>query len=250
MRRLRHIEILMLGISLMLATIISPLYAQESVGEIQNEEGVTVEIVDGKEVFHEVRAEPSSEDANWPIIYSETTEKIDENTGEKYIEEIIIRESVDTHTLTEGAECPAKQGILATCNSYGQVSYQASNTGNNITAHLKHFAYRYCVAGAPGDCNVYKPYKVERWWTRPSTNYSVQGAVLQWGCGACFICSGGNWNYVYQSSAMTPQWNGLNSFVYITSIDWFEQLQASPYGGNVTAVSNSNQVNVDVPMPQ
>lgn len=235
---------------LLIFMIVVPTYAQDANGSDTDTDtpslgSTIIEIVDGKEVLHEVRKYPSSEDADWPIVYSETVEKIDTETGEKYIEKTIIRRQKHSSNASFNEKCPQNLTGSSSCGPGWPTTVERERTSNNITAHIKHYAIYYCVTGS---CTVFDPYKVERWWTRTTTSYTVQNATLSWGCSACAKCPTGDWSYVYNSSPITPGWNNLNSYVYTTSISWFEPMEELAYGGYVNAISSSNQVTVDAPL--
>jgi len=204
-----------------------------------------VEIVDDREVLHEISEEPSLEGADWPIVFSEIVEKTDDETGEVYIEKTEIRRLVIKDTLKD-KDCPNEERILSNCYYDGSILVARESQSGNITAHIRHYSDVYCI---PYDCTIYRPYKVERWWTRTSTSYHVTNARLSWGCGACALCDGGNWTYVYHSDPMSPGWNNLTSWTYTTHISWFEPMQALWYGGRPDALSNSDQVSVSAPLP-
>jgi hypothetical protein len=229
---------------------VSPLYAQGNTDSKQDE--ITIEIVDGKEVVHTISEKPSEEDKDWPIIYHEITSQRDDETGEVYTLETIIREFIESDTSLSNKDCPEvvmKQMAGSSCTYNGLNSGTQTASGTGVQATVKQFSYKYCNAG---DCNYYQPYKVERSWWRQNSGYSITSAWLQWGCsGTCLVCSGGTTTVQYSNNPITVGWNNNNtSYIYTTSIGWFPIMQkVDMTGSHITALSHSAQVDVSVSTP-
>lgn len=162
--------------------------------------------------------EPSNEDASWPIIKTETHKRKDPSTGQEIIEKIVIRQEPPTNDKLACKDKLKLHTAAATCtiNSYS-VTVQAQvsvGAGSYVTGYVKNIADEYCsnIAG----CGFYKMKKLQAWWTRTSTNFSVRNAKATWGCSVvCALCTGGTTSYVWQSAYFNPTWDatGLKSVV-------------------------------------
>lgn len=242
---LKKIVILLTSV-FVITFLVSSIHAQGGIN-LQQDDDITVETVDGKEVIHTISEKPSEEDKDWPIIFHDTTTERDEK-GQLIVVETTIRELRELDASKDCPEDETKQANRANCTYYGATTIeQSALSSSGITAYVKHFAYKYCDGP---DCSYYRPFKVERRWTRPNMSVSITNARLEWGCTTlCLICgTSDRTNAKYNSSSMTPGWNNYNSYVYTTSISWFSQMQSLD-NAHVSAWSRSNEVSPMATLP-
>ncbi len=153
-------------------------------------------------------SEPNSLGDDWPIVRSERTEYTDPKTGLRIVSRLVVRQSPPGY-LGSASNCPdpAKTPGLASpllaCGQNGDKIVEADSTLGGLTIHVKSFAHRYCDNGI---CQWYQPYELDVWWTRTSTSWSAQNALVYWGCYACTICGGGGYECVWSGSSFTPNW--------------------------------------------
>lgn len=206
-----------------------------------------------------VSDKPSNEDESWPIIKKETHKHKDQSTGQEIVETIIIRQEPMTK---EKKACKDKYEnkinklvvAAATCtiNRYSLVKQsQVSVGGGSLTGYVKNTADEYCSSTA--GCGFYKMKKLEIWWTRTTTSFSVTNARTTWGCSAtCALCTDGTTTYVFRSGYFNPTWSGLSTptYVYTTSmpiIAAMPEYGGYPIGGNdSTATAPRSQTSLSV----
>lgn len=194
-----------------------------------------------------VSDEPSTEDANWPIVKKETLKRQDPKTGRNITETIVVRQHLLNPKQTNCAsnvEFQFDSVAAATCQY--DVTIEDSRTiyvgGGAVTSVVKAFARKYCNT-ANGDCDYVKMTKVQVYWKRTSTRFGVINATSYMGCvgGLCQVCSSGNsfTRYIAVSAPFTPSWNGLRSLVYSLTaptdmpiMTAFEEQAGYPTAGN------------------
>lgn len=190
--------------------------------------------------------EPSTIDADWPVVHSSEGTYIDE-VGNRHVTKLTIRVAQDAFLISDTCfeeQLPAAQtqdqvvAEAANCVRSGDITVSSSHTTNSVKHYLKHYAYKYC--NGP-DCAVYQPRWTERYWTRSNTSWDVRNAYVLWGCvGGCVTCDGGSTSANYQEPAFTPGWqSSTKSYVYTLNSTQFPIMQGS-WGGFITAVSHSD----------
>lgn len=182
------------------------------------------------EIKLEVTTSPSNEDADWPIVSIESYTYPDPITGETHFHTTIVRESPPTYRPPAERLLACAGGRSTAAANEGPTTqactYRISDTRSDadsvggVTSRVKHYADKYC---SDANClTVYrKPTQLDVWWTRLNTSYSVQNAVVHWGCGLCTICGGGTFQYVYQDGPFTPAWqSSTTSYTYRYTGTW------------------------------
>jgi hypothetical protein len=198
--------------------------------------------------------EPSNEDANWPIVRTETRKRKNPSTGMEIIETTVIRRRPPTK---ENKDCE-KQVKLARSELNSMVAlatgctlYRSSITtsatslvgGGSVTAYAKNYADQYC--NGAGVCNFVKMKKLEIYWTRTSTSFGVINAKTVWGCigGGCWLCQQqlGLTYYNWVGPYFNPVWSTslkTKTYTYTSTSITTEIIMASlenggfPSGGN------------------
>lgn len=208
--------------------------------------------------------EPSKEDANWPIIKKETQKRKDLSTGEDIVEIIVIKQKPPTK---ENLECEnkakrkSKSGqseidsmvTLASSCVLFSTSITSSATrsvgGGAVTGYVKNIADQYC--NSAGVCDFVKMKKLEIYWTRTVTSFTVKNARTFWGClgGGCWLCQTvGLTYYKYDSGYFNPTWNGLRTSTYVYTSSNMPIMMTStenggfPSGGNDSTVTAPRSV--------
>jgi hypothetical protein len=177
--------------------------------------------------------ENEAEDANWPIIWSET-EVIRTEDGQEIISTLIIRRQPrngDDSEICDQEESLATSldtTIASNCTFQDNDSIERSWAYSGVRSYVKHFASVYTHSGS--GATLWKPYKVEVWWTRTSSSWTVKNAYLLWGCEGCVNCAGQIVNPVYQESPHTPGWNGNTSHIYTYTSSSFPIMKGSLFG--------------------
>jgi len=200
----------------------------------------------GIKVNIRVVAAPSLEDKDWPITRIETVRYKNPATG--IIEVLIttVREAPPGFgSVPKYLPCPlVAQSDVAplvnNCSSYqGAVSVSSQGIAGGVTLNVKHYGNKFCPDSVCSP-TLYQPYRLEVWWTRTSSSWTVQNAITDWGCIACLRCDITNFAYVWHSSSFTPIWSGNTSstYVYTTgggtvwpALQWYDSA-ARVVGGN------------------
>jgi hypothetical protein len=177
---------------------------------------VNVEIVDN----------PSLEDQNWLIISSEKFRQINPGTGKEEVVTIVVRQGPPK---TGKDACHGKADKTTEANAAAttcvlnaiSVTRSSSEPAGGVTGYVKNYADRYCGGS---DCTYYKLTKLEVWWTRIGTGWTVRSARTAWGCnGSCAVCPNNTpYTTLYQPGPFTPDFRGgLTSVTYrYTSSSW------------------------------
>jgi hypothetical protein len=227
----------LLLIALMLVIQVMPVSAQ---GETPPDVELTISDV------------PSNEDANWPIIKTETHRRKDPATGKEIIETTVVRRRPPTkenkdceNKLNRGrSEFGSAVALAAGCTLY-RSSITASSTssvgGGTVKAYAKNYADQYCNGAS--ECGFVKMKKLEVYWTRTSTSLGVINARTAWGCigGGCWLCQTqvGLTYYKWLSGYFNPTWSSsLRTSTYVYTSSTMPIMMAStenggfPSGGN------------------
>jgi hypothetical protein len=201
---------------------------------------------------------PSNEDANWPITRVETVRQKDPATGEVHVLKTIFREALPGFgSVPKDPPCPPDNGKSVTsasvnnCALYqGVVSVSSQGIAGGITLNVKHYANKFCPNSLCSP-TLYQPYRLEVWWSRTSSSWTVQNAVTDWGCYACYKCDTSAFGYLWHSSSFNPAWNANNTsytYVYTTgggtvwpALQWFDPGVRIVGGNHGTAVMGGNQ---------
>lgn len=165
----------------------------------------------------EVTGDSLDDDADWPVIKTETRVKKDPTTGQDIIETTFVRREPPTKEksickeMIENKAAPLDVAAKCVINRYSVVQQAEVPNGNGtITGYVKNIADEYCssIAG----CGFFKMKKLQVWWTRSATYYSVINAKVTWGCSStCALCTDGTTTYLWRSEYFKPTWNGLKT---------------------------------------
>ena len=165
----------------------------------------------GLHVVVTITANPSDDDKDWPIIKVETEKKIDKNTGQ------VVTWTTITRRGPTKKICNNTESVMATTCTYvdPQSRSSISSSVGGVVTHITHYADHYCTDGCTW--NLYKPTRLEVWWTRPGTSVTVKDADTKWGCtAACQLCDGSQYIYYYDSGTFQPTWlNSTQSYTYV-----------------------------------
>lgn len=189
---------------------------------------VNVEIVDS----------PSLEDRNWPIIKHATYKRKDPSTGKEVVDTLVIRRGPSGKCESKPNPSEQVEAVAVTCAYRTSETRSSSVQAGGVTGFVKNYADNYCGGS---DCTYYKLTKLEVWWTRIGTGWTVRSARTAWGCnGSCAVCPN-NTPYLtlYQSPSFTPDFRGgLTSVTYrYASSGW--PIMKSTAGGTVWGGNNS-----------
>jgi hypothetical protein len=214
---------------------------------------------------------PSNEDANWPIIKTETHKRKDPLTDMDIVETIVVRKMPPT---PKNIECESNskknkskniqselESLLtsaATCVLYTTSTETRMSTssigGGTVTAYARNYADRYC--NGAGECSFVKMKKLEIYWKRTSTSLGVINARTAWGClgGGCWLCSTTGLSYYkYLSGTFNPTWGNLQTSTYTYTSTTMPIISVStenggfPSGGNdATATAPRSAVPLSV----
>jgi hypothetical protein len=193
-----------------------------------------------------VSLKPTEEDKNWRITKMETSQHEDPLTGLIVYETIVFREGppgyrsnfVDPYC--EPTSTDEMSITAASCSYWYPDSRTSIVTIGAVTGTLKHYTYRYCISG--GSCNMWRPYRLEVWWERTSSSWSVQSAVTSWGCNLCATCPGNTWSGGYTDGPFMPAWYGNRTGTYIYTANWPELEPLSGAGGFIKGWNDSQVV--------
>ncbi len=221
---------------LVVSMLLSPATASFAYGPGDN--GISDVAPQSVAVQVEVVESPSFEDQDWPVIKVETLKRQDPFTGQEVTITTVIRRGPPetSQTACEANRSGYTDAVSATCVYQAPESIQRDVTAGGVTGHAKNYADRYCA----GSSCYYKLTKLEIWWTRIGTGWTVRSAVTSWGCnGSCALCPDNNpYQYLYQDGPFTPGWNGLASYTYrYTSSGW--PIMKTTQFGTVTGGNNS-----------
>lgn len=200
---------------LLLSIVIIPTRA------LAHEKSEEVETLD---VLVTVSDQPSNEDKDWPIVHTESYRTINPD-GQEVTYTLIVRREPGT-ILTQFCNTSNDTEVSlssASCTQQPSQSFTREVTSGGITSHVKHFATAFC-SGTECLTRYWKPYRVEAWWTRTATSWTVSNAKHTWGCDSCLECPNGNSiNQVYYGSSFTPSWqNSTNSHYYVYTSTQFK----------------------------
>ena len=183
-----------------------------------------------------VSEKPSLEDANWTIIKTEELAAKDPSTGEEIITTAVTRRGparcgYKKHNRKNEPDAVALP--MTTCVYQTSTTFSNSRGATGVTAYVKVFADNYC--GAYSDCAYNKMTKIQAWWKRTSTSYTVRSAYMKWGCAYAFcnLCStdgGPVTPGTRQSTTFTPAWNGLTTQVYYLTYSSWPIMKSNAYG--------------------
>lgn len=228
-RLMKNIGLALLLIALVIVVI--PAHAQGPVPPVD----VQVEIVES----------PSHEDQDWPIIKTETYRHSDPFTGEEVVDTLVIRRGPSGECKSKGNHSIQIDGVTVTCTYQTSETRSSSVLAGGVTGYAKNYADNYC-GGA--DCTYYKMTKLQIWWTRIGTGWTVRNANTSWGCnGTCAVCPNNtNYSYLYQSGYFTPNFNGgLTSVTYQYTSTWPIMKSTdfgTVWGGNNSIVESPSHV--------
>jgi hypothetical protein len=187
-----------------------------------------------------VAEQPTYEDKDWPITKVDTSQQVDAVTGQTVTVTTVTRKSPTKKV------CYDTESVMATTCTYvdSQSRSSISSSVAGVVTHVTHYADHYCTSGCTW--NLYKPTRLDVWWTRPGTNVTVSNAVTRWGCTvACQLCDGSRYQPgPFVSSPFTPSWvSSTQSYAYIyttTPSGPFPPL----YAATLAVISGSNEANV------
>jgi hypothetical protein len=118
------------------------------------------------QVSRSVAKEPSTEDAAWPIVSSDSQNWIDTETGEVVEKKTVVRQLIIPAQEADPELCESLN-LQVGCARSGTITILEQATRGGVTGYVKHTMETYCKAG---DCSWRKPTKLEVWWTRTNPN--------------------------------------------------------------------------------
>ncbi len=172
------------------------------------------------------------EDRTWPVIRTEIHRGRDIH-GVAYVDTFVFRLApIESHLIQlTKRECTGQNIIgnpsfnaLASCQQQtnGSVTRSTQYGSSSIVSFVKHYATEYC-GGNNCLATYWRPYKVQAWWTRSGSTWSVANAKLKWGCQGCVECPNNNAVFqLYNDGPFTPAWNGNTSYTYTYNSSQFK----------------------------
>jgi hypothetical protein len=127
------------------------------------------------QVLVKIANNPTDEDKDWPIVGVEDQTFVDPATGKTFTTSVTIRRpSISKPPLKS---CPqndlkTETTIDVNCIYITPESRTGQSTTSGVTVHIKHYADMYCLDTSCTDV-LYKPTRVEVYWNRTSTSYTV-----------------------------------------------------------------------------
>ncbi len=209
---------------ILLALILLALVAQGSTGFAQSDNppiNVELTVVRDPAYVHE--------DADWPIVRVERTERRDAETGDVYFTERVVRESplgyprrsvtgpkADACLVSAASASRSEVGVATyTCYYDGSIKSVTDADGHlgGITSWVKQYAEKWCRSDN-GCVRLYKPYRVVMWWTRSNSSWWARDAWLEWFVNNSYDCQTNIWNGYYASSTYIPGWSSSTQSYY------------------------------------